>query len=514
MSYKARSFKIQDVLAKLQENLATSLQEATAKEDEAIELFTKLSGAKTQEKNAAEDALKKLTKENGARAQSLSESTDEKTALETQIADDEKYISQIQQTYAEKKTEWKARKALRAEELAAISKAISILHSDDARDLFKRSYASQGFLFLQEGALRISQRTEDAVKALNKAAQRTHDSRVAALAKIAGSGLFDQVIQAIDSMLQVLRTEEASDLTEKETCEKTRARDTREAIQTSRDMDELTETITALTAKVAELTSEIQDKEAQVAAIDHQLAEIKEERDKEAAEYAAAKKDDEDAAVLVANARDVLHDFYTSNGLMLVQEKKGSSQPQGSDFVSQAGEAPPPPPKTWKDPRYGGKTEESTGILAILDMIESDIQKDIQKADKEESASQTLYLKTKTNLENRKNDLTGSIGSLTSDKSAAIGEIQTAIQDRNVKKGELAVIMKKIQDAVHSCDFVTINFKSRSQNRKIEIDGLEEAKAVLSGGVFDGLPDPDREMKPGDALVQYPSKHKFLHRLS
>lgn len=513
MSYKARSFKIQDVLAKLQENLATNLQEAEDKESKAKALYTKLSAAKTKEKNAAEDALRKLTGENGAKSSSLSESQDEKTALEKQISDDEGYIAQVQQSLAEKKSEWKARQDLRAGELAAISKAISILHGDDARDLFKRSFASQGFLFLQEGAERNSQRIESAVKALNKAAQQTRDSRVADLAKLAASGYFDQIIQAIDSMLQVLRTEEASDLTEKETCESERATDTRDAIQTSRAMDELTDTITTLTAKIAELTAEIDDKQAQVDAIDKQLSEIAEERKKENAEYITSKKDDEDAAVLVANARTVLNDFYTSNGLMLVQNEQARSS-QTQPFESQAGEAPPPPPQTWKNPTYGGKTDESTGILAILDMIESDIRKDITKADKEEADSLALYTKTKNNLDTQRTALTTSIGSLTSDKSTAIGEKQTASQGRTLKKGELAVVMKKIQDAVHKCDFVTINFHSRSQNRKIEIDGLEEAKAILSGGVFDGLPDPDREMKPGDALVQYPNRQKFLHRLA
>merc|ERR1712066_185124 len=320
---------------------------------------------------------------------------------------------------------------------------------------------------------------------------------------------FTEVVQAIDMMLTVLRAEEESDITEKETCESDRASDTREAITKSRAMGELTDTINTLTAKVAELQAEIKEKEGQVTAINDQLTEAAAQRAKENKAYLAAKKDDEDAAALVRNAKSVLHTFYTDNGLMLVQGKHGKAAQQ--PFVSEAGKAPPPPPKTWEAP-YGGKTEESTGILAILDMIHDDINADVAKATTEEQAAVALYTRTKTNLENERTELTTAIGTLSGQVGAAQGDIQTADQDRYTKKGELSAVMARIAGAAPNCDFVLINFHVRSQNRKIEIDGLEKAKAILSGATFDGLPDPNREIKPGDAaLVQHVAiPRKFL----
>lgn len=516
MNYKARSFKIQSVLAKLQETFNSNLADAALKEAKAIELFNKLTAGKGVEKKAAEDALRKLEKENGAKMLSLADSTDEKTALTTQIADDTSYISQVQQALATKQSEWKGRQALRAGELAAIAKAISILHGDESRDLFKKSFASQGgFLFLQETASHTAQRTagQRAIEALRRAARRANDSRLMALADLAASGQFDEVIGHINDMLSILQTEEAQDLTQKEKCESDRASDTRDAIQESRTMDELTDSITTLTSKVAELTSEIQDKEAQVAAINQELNQTAVERQDEHAEYLVAKKDDQDAASLVSNAKQVLSNFYKDNKLMLAQQKHAGLVQKGP-FQSEAGKAPPPPPQTWKNPTYGGKTAETTGILAILDMIESDINADISKADKDEAASLALYTKTKTNLETERSGLTTSLGQLNTAKSAAEVDKTQATTDRSNSKNLLGVVMKKIKDASPGCDFVTINFHVRSQNRKVEMDGLNNAKAILSGGVFDGLPDPGREIKPGDALVQYnvDPRSKFLHR--
>merc|ERR1719189_746466 len=139
-SYKARSFKIQDILAKLLETFTTNLQDATAKEKESQATFDKLMDSKGAELSAAEEALEKMEKENGARGMSKAETKEEIGMLTSQVEADTKYIKQVQDALAEKKEEWKWRQELRMKEQEAISKAISILHSDDSRDLFKKSF--------------------------------------------------------------------------------------------------------------------------------------------------------------------------------------------------------------------------------------------------------------------------------------------------------------------------------------------------------------------------------------
>jgi len=332
---------------------------------------------------------------------------------------------------------------------------------------------------------------------------------LASIAKVASSGHFDQVISAIDSMLGVLRSEETTDITNKETCESDRATDTREAIVKSREMDELTDTVTSLTAKVAELNAEITEKEARVKDINKELEDTRIERENENKVFLASKQDDEDAMVLVMNAKNVLHNFYTTNGLMLVQGKGGHGQGKQAPFQSVAGEAPPPPPATWEAP-YGGKTEESTGIIAILEMIHADIQADIDKATRGEQEAVILYGKTKLNLETERGELTTAIGQMNLAIGGHQNDIGAAQGDRSTKKGELASVMERISGAAPNCDFIAINFHVRSQNRQLEIDGLEKAKAILSGATFDGLPDPNREIKPHDAALVQNARRKNL----
>merc|ERR1711972_232669 len=137
--------------------------------------YDKLMDSKGKQKKAAQDALDKMEKESGAKGMSRGDASAEVDMLTKQITDDKKYIGQLQDALDKKKTEWKARQSLRAEEQEAISKAISILHGDDARDLFKRSFESQGYLFLQETTSARARQTASASEALRIAAAASRD---------------------------------------------------------------------------------------------------------------------------------------------------------------------------------------------------------------------------------------------------------------------------------------------------------------------------------------------------
>jgi len=503
MDYKARSFKIQDVLAKLLENFASDLKEANEKEAKAVELYDTLMESKNAEKSSAQDALTKMEKETGARGLSREESAGELDALTTQIKNDEKYIEQVQTALAEKKQEWKDRTELRTGELAAISKAVEIMNNDDARDLFKKSFASHDKSAASFVQVASSTRSSSAVKVLKAAARQSRDARLSAIAEAATVSHFGEVVAAIDKMLDVLQKEEDEDLAKKEQCEADRAADTREAIATSRAMDELSDQITADRSKIAELTAEIEAKTQQVAETTQELKEATEMRQKEHAEWMATDKDDKDAKTVVGSAKEVLAKFYSENGLMLVQKSK--QQP----FVSASGEAPPPPPPTWEAP-YGGKTDEQQGIVAVLEMIMDDIEKDITKSKDEDDASEALFQKSKAAMETEIQELETSISDLEGDKSEKESAVTENTADRLGKKAELGVVMQRISDSEPGCDYFSINYPLRVKNRQIEVDGLNKAKVILSGGVFTAPLDPNREMKVGDAFLQ--RRTKFLGR--
>merc|ERR550532_3108165 len=123
-----------------------------------------------------------------------------------------------------KSSEWEERKTLREEELAGVEKAIELLSSDAARELFSgaieagKATPAPSFLQLASDS-ELSPRAARAYALLRAKATSFHSLR---LAQVAASvretklGHFEQVIAAIDGMMQALREEGEADIAKRD----------------------------------------------------------------------------------------------------------------------------------------------------------------------------------------------------------------------------------------------------------------------------------------------------------
>jgi len=366
--------------------------------------------------------------------------------------------------------------------------------------LFKRSFSSQGFL--QISMITAQKAANGAAAALLDAARKSGDARLMALAKSLASpdsakSRFTPVIEAIDKMVALLKSEENKDLEIKESCESDRMSDTRKAVLASRAIDEMTDKVVGLKADIAKLKAEIEELQVQQKKVKEQLDAATRIREDEHAAWLMTDKDDEAAAGTVTSAKEVLQSFYAENNLVLTQKGK----------ALEPGEAPPPPPPTWEG-GYGGKTGEATGIIAIMEMVHQDILKDRASGKAEEDKSKQEYDDFKLTSEEQ-------IKTLESDeneKEKVKGEKETDKTDtetsRSTKKEELDGTLDKIHAVNPNCEYFEVNYVVRVKSRQIELDGLQKAKAILEGGTFSEGPDPDREIKPGDAASFLQRRHK------
>merc|ERR1719472_331559 len=147
------------------------------------------------------------------------------------------------------------------------------------------------------------------------------------------------------------------------------------------------------------------------------------------------------------------------------------------------GEAPTPPPSTWDD-TYKGASGESGGIVALMEGIKADIEKDIRAADKEEADAQAAYDKLCADI-----DLTISqLKSTRSDLEAMIASDQNSMtqqkESRSTDQASLQSHLDFLKEIATACDFMAANFESRMANRAEEVDGLNQAKATFSGATF------------------------------
>ena len=339
---------------------------------------------------------------------------------------------------------------------------MGVLRSDDARDLFKRSFDNDSFL--QVSVEKKHSQHARAMAMIRKTAVFSKDARLSALVVTLSMAKaepdvtadpFADVITAIDQMVTDLKAEEQDDLQTKQDCEKERMENTQKAKMTSKKIDTNTETIDRLTAQIAAAEKKIKEIEAEVADLESQKTAAGDQRAKENTEYLAAKSDDEKAVELVGQAVSVLTGFYEKNGLSLAQIRRVKQEP----FV-EAGEAPTPPPTTFEG-GYGGAKGESNGIVAILELIKDDINKDISKATTDEETAVKAYDALVA-------DIDASIGSLQSTKSDLEGTMADDEGSMVEEKGErtsnqedLDSTLAFLKEIAPGCDFIAVNFDIR-----------------------------------------------------
>merc|ERR1719224_234162 len=290
---------------------------------------------------------------------------------------------------------------------------------------------------------------------------------------------FAAVTEDIDGFIADLKKEEESDMAEKEMCEKERSERTQRIQIYSKQIDMSTEVIGRLTEHIAASQKQVDGINVEIKENEDAKREATEIRNKEKVEYGESVDDDTAAGQVVENAIAVLKSFYENNelnapGLIQVRAQK----------TEEPGEAPTPPPSTWGD-TYKGASGETGGIVALMEGIKADIEKDIRAADKEEADAQAAYDKLCADI-----DLTISqLQSTRSDLEAMIASDQSSMttqkESRSTDQSSLQSHLDFLKEIATACDFMAANFETRMANRAEELDGLNNALATFSGASFD-----------------------------
>lgn len=514
MKYKKRSGKILETLNDLQETFETNLKNAEQKEADDVKAYEELKEAKESMLKTTEKAREDMVLEGDARGKSRDESQNEVDALEEQVKADKAFITQVNEAFKVKTKEWEARKEVRKTEILAMSQALAVLASDDAKDQFKASFESQGYLLIQKAhrtSLRNSgRRVKVAARLLNLLGSETGNMQLQKLATMLGNEAINLVIEKIDEIVAAKKEEEGEDLTKKQDCESGLAKYAAEARKDALSMDDATESIARETTKVEELKVQIKDQEEKKKSLEKQLEEMKTIRDRETEDYKVAKLDDEKAVELVEEAIVIMKDWKNAKDASLISQKKmtmiagavnelhDAVKPKATSFIQlhaaakqnpeyavAAGQAPLPPPSTWETgAEYGGATGEQTGIVSILDMVAGDIKNDIAKAKSEEDEAQAEYEKLKADLEAEVEATEKAITAYKEDKAEREKKIEEEKEARATDKESLDSKVELYNGMKPGCDFLLVNFDVRTKARQTEVDGLQKAKAILQGADF------------------------------
>merc|ERR1719156_123925 len=140
------------------------MESLKSSEASAVAGYGDLKAAKEKEIELASEAIEAKTKRVGELAVSVVQAGDAADDAAKEKADAEKFLATMTEQCKTKEAEYAASQKVRAEEVSAISEAISILNDDDALDVFKKAvpsaliqssdkaYKKVGFLQVHESA--------------------------------------------------------------------------------------------------------------------------------------------------------------------------------------------------------------------------------------------------------------------------------------------------------------------------------------------------------------------------
>jgi len=502
--YAPQSGEIIGILKQMGDTMAASLADATSVETGSIESYGGLIRAKKKEVAALTSTIEAKTTQIGELGVSIVMMKEDLADTQATLAEDQAFLANLDKSCATKTSEWEARSKTRSEELVALADTVKVLNDDDALELFKKTLpgSSASLLQVEAGAVSRRNRALAAVRSLQKQANSNQkpglDLLVLALTgKMSGGAGFEKVIKMIDNMVDILKKEQDDDIHKKEYCamQFDNADDKKKGLERSIAGEE--SNIATAKESIATLTQEIAALEAGIQALDKAVAEATEQRKEENTEYKA----------LVAS-KNRLNKFY--NPKLYKAPPKVELSAEDRIYANQGGEvttaapggiagtgitalvqvslhkqnkdAPAPPPATWG--AYASKSEGSTGVIAMIDLLIKDMEKELTEAETDEKNGQADY---ETMMKDSAAKRTTDSKALT-EKGSAKADTQSALEDHSAAKAdagrELMATMKYISTLHGECDWLLQYFDVRKQARADEVDSLKKAKSVLSGADY------------------------------
>jgi len=496
--YAPQSGQIVGILKGMKDDMEAELKEAVAAEEKAITGFGELKASKEAEIEMATEAIETKTVRSGEVAVSAVQTKDSIEDTEGELADTEKLLTQLATECKTKEGEFAEKSKVRAEEVKAISEAISILNDDDALDVFKKARPSAlvqeqlGFLQKSNSPASKAKKAQAILQAAAKSANSpqlnlllyTLNSKLKMSSKAQG---LESVIKMIDEMVVILGKDQSDDDKSKTFCED-------ELEKAGDEQKAATEKKGAIEAEIAEATDSVSEMADQIATLeqdikdlDKSVAQATEQRKEEHEDFTEATQLNEAAVQLVEKAKNRLQKFYNPTLYkappkteMTMEEKiidagtfvqiKSHDEDDSADAEGFSGE--------YK------KSEKSAGVIGLMDMMIKEIETDMKDAAYEEKTSAADYAKLMEESEATRAANSKGIITKTSSKAAMEAKLESAKESLTAVSTDLDLIAATLGDLHMQCDFLLQNYDLRKEARANEVESLKTAKAILSGADF------------------------------
>jgi len=488
-SYNPASGEILGVLEQMKETFEKDLSAKQKAELEASQAYEQLKASIETELAASKKLWERKVQELANVGIKLADSKEDLMNIEVTLEITIKSLGGLKEKCAKIDAEYEARVAERNAEIEAITKALSFLTSDDAHDLFTKTFNAA--LLQREAANQKTLRTKVS-ELLNKVAKQNDSPRLAALAYQIRLDAFTKVKQAIDDMIAELTKEQADEVKHKDFCIDELNTNQLQTEKQERAKVELEATIEDLKAEIATLTKEIKELKAEIAESQLQMKRAGEDREIENKDFQLIVADQRATIKLLTGALHALKSYYGFVQASISPSGKGGDIPEGTSKASVSIKVTVETtggPKTPMPPGFGEQTKNAMGnpVINLIEQVIADAKKMMAEAIRDEEDAQTAYEDFVKDSNAEIDSKTKEIISKSAAKSKAETELAASEDALDAVEADLAHLSDYATQLHSSCDFVLKNFDIRQKARSEEIAALKQAKAILSGAKFDAL---------------------------
>ena len=504
--YAPASGEILGILKTMSDEMSKDLSDTTDAENAAIVAFEELKAAKTKEIDALSKAIESKLTRVGELGVKVAEQINELDDTKEDLDESKKFLADLDVNCETKKKEWSVFQKMQGEELLALADTIKILNDDDALELFKKTLPGAGSSLLQ---LKASTNAilKQALNVLHSARKgQGVDPRVDFLevALKGGKAGFGKIIKIIDELVVQLKNEQKEDDQKKDYCDAEFDKTEDKAKALTNDISDTETAIDDETESISNLKASIEALDDGIRALDKEVEKATETRQEEHEDFTATAAGNSAAVDLLKFAKNRLNKFYNPSlykappkrelsedeqitlnmgGTLAPTEAPGGIAGTGIGFVqAHNGAAPPPPPAA--DLAYKTKGEESGGVIAMIDTLVNDVEKEMQEAELEEKDAQNDYEKFMTDAGNKRAE---DSKSMTDDEGALAETQESLVNNKELLKNKKFEAMEtaKYMGELHAeCDWLLKFYEMRKEARVGEIEAMGKAKDVLNGADY------------------------------
>jgi len=194
-------------------------------------------------------------------------------------------------------------------------------------------------------------------------------------------------------------------------------------------------------------------------------------RNEEVKEFRQALKDDADAIGLLKQALVALSKYYKNNKIALPELIQ-----KAPEYAQDADKAPE---TAWS--KSDSRKSETGGILAILEMLVEDLEKEMAEGRADDADAQDKYSKQNGALQDTLDSETATKTNVESQKANLEEKIASFEKYKNEKNADKNAELDTKKAVGTDCSWVKSHFDSRREKRQTETQGLVDAKGFLAG---------------------------------